>query len=229
VVRSYTATMGRSTGMKKPTQRGNRRGFGIVVVVATLLLAACTQSATVVTYQESIPDFRAYRSFDFAQPLSTDNGDARSILSTHLMTQTAHQLDARGFQRDRNQPDLIVDFNASTTNNIPASNQPQSSVAISRGGAWGPGYRGPAYWGPGYRYRGPGTRTSVGGGVSASGISVTTEGALVIRMIERERQRLVWEGTATERVTDKTMNNLEPVVETAVADIFAKFPAALIP
>ncbi len=199
-------------------------------MVTTLLLSACTASGPVVTYQESIPSFSAYRTFDFAQPLTTDHGDGRSDLSEHLMTYTARELEPRGFQRNPNEPDLIVDFNALVSDNVPKSGDTQFGAVIVRGRYWGPGYRGPGHWGPGRwgpGYWGPGMTAGAGGGVSTSGISITTKGTLFIRIIERERQRVVWDGSTTERVTDKTMNNLEPFVETAVADMFVKFPATL--
>jgi len=181
-------------------------------LIVTLLLVACSGSAKIIANQDPGADFASYKTFDFANPMSTDRGGARSILSTHLMTQTAKQLDARGLQRNRTNPDLVVDFGASMVNKYSGGTQPTTSVSVGRGTGGG------------------GTRTSVGFGVSTGGgTSTTTEGALVISVVERKRSQLVWEATATGRVTDKTMNNLEPAVEAAVADMFAKFPVAPAP
>jgi len=184
----------------------HRRSF--VIPVAALLLAACSGGAKIIANQDPNTDFDAYTTFDFAQPLSTDRGGMRSILSTHLMTQTALQLDARGFRRNRTNPDVYFDFGASTMNKIQSSgSQPTTHVSMSRG------------------YGGRGTRTSVGVGMSTgSSASTKTEGAVVISMIDRKRNQLVWEATASGQLTDKVRQNLEPAVQEAVTDMFAKFP-----
>ena len=52
----------------------------------------------------------------------------------------------------------------------------------------------------------------------------STEGTAAIDVIDRARNQLVWEAAATARVTDKTRDNLESVVGTAIADMFKRFP-----
>jgi len=224
--------MTRPESDKKLMRRKRVRVSGLAITL--LLLAACTSSGPTVTYQESIRSFGAYRTFAFAQPLSTDEGDGQSYLSELLVTYTKAQMEPRGFAHSMNSPDLILDFNALVSDNIPTSSDMQFGAVVTRGGYWGPGFRGPGFWGPGYwgpRYWSPGFWGAGmwrgGGGVTASGITVTKEGTLFIRVIERGTQRVVWDGSATERVTNETINNLEPFVEKAVKDMFMKFPATM--
>jgi len=43
-------------------------------------------------------------------------------------------------------------------------------------------------------------------------------------MVDPARNQLIWEGTATNRVTDSIRRNQEETVHRFVADIFAEFP-----
>jgi hypothetical protein len=63
-----------------------------------------------------------------------------------------------------------------------------------------------------------------GGTMSTPTIEQTTQGALSIDMIDPVRNQLIWEGTATNRVTDSLRRNQEETVHKFVADIFAQFP-----
>jgi hypothetical protein len=43
-------------------------------------------------------------------------------------------------------------------------------------------------------------------------------------MIEPEARKVLWEGTASGRITKKAVENMEASIDSAVADIFYKFP-----
>jgi hypothetical protein len=51
-----------------------------------------------------------------------------------------------------------------------------------------------------------------------------TEGTLGVDIVDVTRNQLVWEGAATARVTDSMRENRNEVLDSAIADIFAKFP-----
>jgi hypothetical protein len=61
-------------------------------------------------------------------------------------------------------------------------------------------------------------------GMSTQHVTQSTDGTAAVDVIDRKKNQLVWEAAATGRVTDSTRQNLESVVQTAVADMFAKFP-----
>lgn len=172
----------------------------------TLILSACSSGAKIVANSDPMADFGQFETYDFYQQLSTDRGGTRTILTTHLLTATTKELEARGFRRSGNNPDLLVDFMASTQDKIQVRSQPTTSVSMHRG-------RG-----------GAGTWTGASMGMSTQQVTQTTEGTVAIDVIDRKKNQLVWEAAAVGRVTDKTMNNLGPVVQTAVVDMFAKFP-----
>ena len=51
-----------------------------------------------------------------------------------------------------------------------------------------------------------------------------TQGTLGIDVVDAGRMQLIWEGFAIGRVTQSTTNNLGPVLDSAVVDIFRDFP-----
>jgi hypothetical protein len=174
------------------------------VLGLAVLVAGCASGPSVIV--NSAPDFSLndYRSFGFVQPLSTDRGGARSLLSTHLINATAAELEAAGLSRVDRDPDLLVNFIVSTRETI--SSRPSSGVSMhhSRGrySTW------PAY----------------SMSMSTTEIVQRTEGTVAVDIIDRQRNQLVWEGAASGRVTDRARENLEQSVNVAITEIFAQFP-----
>ena len=50
------------------------------------------------------------------------------------------------------------------------------------------------------------------------------EGTLNIDVVDAARRQLVWEGVVTDSVTQKTLDNVQAAVDTAVAAAFSKYP-----
>ena len=176
----------------------------LCVLGLAVLLAGCASGPRVIT--NSAPDFSPsnHRTFGFLEPLSSDRGGARTLISTHLVNATTSELESAGLQRVDRNPDLLVNFVVSTRETI--SSRPSSSASMhhSRGryGTWS-----------GYSF-----------GMSTTEIVQRTEGTIAVDIIDRERNQLVWEGAASGRVTDRVRENLQETVDVAVTDIFAQFP-----
>ena len=174
-------------------------------LVVILGLAACASSGTSIR-TNSAPDFdvTAYRTFGFLQPLSTDRGNVRSILSTNLIDATVIEMQKAGFRRDDQNPDLLVNFVTTTRETL--QSRPSTSVSMhhSRGryNTWG-----------GYSM-----------GMSTTQVVQRTEGTLGVDIIDRRLNQLVWEGAATGRLTDQMRDNIDQVTASAIRDIFAQFP-----
>ncbi len=174
------------------------------LLLATLLSAACSSGPRIIT--NSAPDFSIanYRTFGFFRPLSTDRGNVQSLESKQLIASATRELEMAGLRRDDSNPDLLVNFVISTRETL--QSRPSSSVGVhhSRGryGTWG-----------GYSMS-----------MSTTEVVQRTEGTLGVDMVDRARNQLVWEGAATGRVTDQMRANRDQVLDSAIADIFAKFP-----
>jgi hypothetical protein len=175
-------------------------------VLALALLAACASSPNVIANRAPDFDIANYRTFDFMQPLSTDNGNVRSLVSMNMMAAAERELETAGLTRVTENPDLLVNFLASTRQTL--SSRPSSGVSMGvRGGRYGT-------WG-GY---------SVGVSTSTSNVVEQTEGTLAIDIIDASRNMLVWEGALSGRVTSGVRENLETAIDKAVTDILAEFP-----
>ena len=174
--------------------------------LVTALLSACASGPNVIANRAPNFDLMNYRTFDFMQPLSTDNGNIRTIMSTHMMAAAERELELAGLRRSSDNPDLLVNFMVSTRETL--SSRPSSNVSV--------GFRGSRYgtWG-GY---------SVGVGTSTNDIVQRTEGTVAIDIVDAAQNTLVWEGALSGRVTDRVRENLEPALDKAVTDILAEFP-----
>ena len=51
-----------------------------------------------------------------------------------------------------------------------------------------------------------------------------TEGTLVVDLVDRVRNEVVWSGTAVGQLTKKVLDNPGPHIDQSVADIFARYP-----
>ena len=180
-----------------------------VTTVSSLFLfaalsVACSSGPRIIT--NSAPDFSVanYRTFGFFEPLSTDRGSVRSLESKQLITSATRELEMAGLRRDDTNPDLLVNFVLSTRETL--QTRPSSSVGMHHGmgryGTWG-----------GYSMS-----------MSTTEVVQRTEGTLGVDLVDRARNQLVWEGAATARVTDQMRQNRDQVLDSAIADIFAKFP-----
>jgi len=174
---------------------------GIVTIAA---MSACSSGPTIIT--NAAPDFAPanFRTFGFLQPLSTDQGNVRTLISTHLVAATTKELEMAGLRLDDQNPDLVINFVVSTRETIQTRPSSSASIHHSRGryGTWG-----------GYSF-----------GMSTTEVVQRTEGTIGVDIIDPATMTLVWEGAARGRVTDQVRRDIQPVVDRAITDIFAEFP-----
>lgn len=178
-----------------------RNVLTVAALMLVTLLSGCASGPTIISNADPSVDFMAIRSFDFLTPLSTDRGSTRTLLSTQLINETTAQLQARGWRRDTGNPEVLVNFLLETQEQI-RSRQTSASVGMHRSGRYG-------MW---------------GGTMSTPTIETVTQGMLSIDMIDPQRNQLIWEGSATNRVTDEIRRNQADAVQAFVAEIFRKFP-----
>ena len=176
----------------------------VAVIAAGALLAACESGPSIIT--NSAPDFSlaGYQTFGFLQPLSTDRGNVQTLTSATLIEAATFELQNAGLRRDDTNPDLVVNFVLSTRETL--QSRPSSGASMHHG-------RG--------RY---GTWSGYSMSMSTTEIVQRTEGTLGIDVIDASRLQLVWEGAATQRVTDSMQQNRDQILRDVTADILAKFP-----
>ena len=180
-------------------------GLRLAAVIATgALLAACESGPNIIT--NSAPDFSlaGYQTFGFLQPLSTDRGNVQTLTSATLIEAATFELQNAGLRRDDTNPDLVVNFVISTRETLQSRPSSGASMHHGRGryGTWG-----------GYSMS-----------MSTSEVVQRTEGTLGVDVIDASRLQLVWEGAATQRITESMQQNRDQILRDVVAEILAKFP-----
>lgn len=184
---------------------GRRASLG---VLAAWLIAGCASGPSIFVNADPTANFAAYRTYNFEVPLGTDKPGYSSLLSQYLRTATARELEARGYQRS-DTPDLLINFNVQTKDKIQTTTTPS-----------GPAYGG--YYGYRSGYYG------VWNGYDTQ-VTQYTEGTLTVDVVDAARKQLAWDGTAVGRVREKDRQNLQPVIDDVITQIFAKYPYRVTP
>jgi hypothetical protein len=175
-----------------------------VAMFAAVWMTGCASGPNIITNSDPAADWMSYRTFGFFQPLSTDRGSVRSIMSNQLIDSATREMQSAGFTLSESNPDLLINFVVSTRETIQSRPSTSASMHHSRG-----------------RYS---TWSGWSAGMSTTEVVQRTEGTLAVDIVDRARNQLVWEGAATQRVTNSTRENQDQVLDEAIAEIFARFP-----
>ena len=179
----------------------------VSIAALVLLLAACASSGPRITSEvDPQADFGQDRTFGFYSPLALESGGYATPTSDRIKAATRAQMESRGYVYSAEQPDLWVNINGNLQERTDVSTVPSMDYA--------------RYYG----YRGRGMY-AVPMWTEETRVSQYTEGTLNIDVIDRAQNKMVWEGIAVGRVS----KNVKPEeraarIDSAVADIFAKFP-----
>jgi hypothetical protein len=174
--------------------------------VFALALAACATGPDVRTDFDRSADFSAYQTFRI---MNRDEGAGPRAYDTltdqRIQAAIVRELEARGYRRVEDAPDLLVNFTVSTKDiqevrQVPAGPQPYGWYG------WRDVY---SPW-PTYSYE--------------TWVDNYTQGALYVDLVDAERRQLVWEGEVQGRITDEMRRNPEPAITGAVEAIFARYP-----
>ncbi|NGP53148.1 DUF4136 domain-containing protein [Thioalkalivibrio sp. XN8] len=182
-------------------------------LLAALVLAGCASAPTVRTESAPGVDFGAYRTFSFATPLSTDRAGFHTLVSQQLVFSTRRELEVRGLQfvADPAQADLLVNFHAHVAEQLRVRSTPDPWV-------------GPTYWHHRRGFYDPWRGHPRWPSHSRIEVDQFTEGQLNVDVIDRRLNMLVWEGVASKRLMQRTMNDLGPALDDAVHRMFRTFP-----
>jgi hypothetical protein len=178
-------------------------------------MAGCATTANVRTGAAPDADFAQFRTFSFVSPLSTDRGGYHSLISQQLMFSTRRELEVRGleFVADPAEADLLVNFYAQVAEQLRVRSTPDP-------------WAGPTYWNHRRGRYDPWPGHSRWPAHSRVAVDQVSEGRLNVDLVDRRQNRLVWEGLATKRLNQRTMNDLGPALDSAVHEMFGEFPMA---
>jgi hypothetical protein len=173
-------------------------------LLSLLVVAGCASGPTIRSNIDESVDFTSFRTFGFFEPLATDREGYQSLISQQLVISADRELKARGLQRTDTNPDLLVNFSADLDQRLRVTQSPgvpARNFHRHRRGFY-------STW-PMYQQ---------------TEIRQYTKGTLGIDVVDAARRQLVWEGFALGRVTQRTTDNIGPVLDAAVVDIFGNFP-----
>ena len=180
----------------------------LLLIVISLLLAACASGPKIQTNYDPAVDFSNYRTFGFFNPMSIEGENYSTIYGAIFREAIAREMEARGYTRS-DEPDLVINVSASLQEKLQVS---QTSAAPYYGGYYG--YRAGFYdpWG-GYGWN---TQTHV---------SQYTEGTVNVDIVDRAQKRMVWEGVAIGRLKENLTNEeVRERVNNGVAKMFEEYP-----
>ena len=176
----------------------------LMALSIVILTSSCTaMGPTIRTNVNQSTDFSQYKTFGFLPQLDTDYS-YESLVSQYLKEATKKEMTNRGYVFTDDNPDLLINFH----NNI-EDKQRVYQVPASYNRSY-------------YSYRGR-TYYDVWDGYETY-VDNYTEGTLNIDVVDRKQNKMVWEGISIGRLSEEDLNNLQPTLQKAVAEIFSKFP-----
>jgi hypothetical protein len=179
----------------------------ILAGTAALALGACatTSGPTVRVDADPTANMASYGTYSFFEPFGTDRSGAATPLGNTVKQALRREMDVRGLRYVESGGDLLVNAAVKSSDKTDVSTMPTMDPYF--------GYRGGRY-NPWVGY----SQETI--------VRQYTEGTLTIDLVDRARKQLVWSGAAFGRVTDKVRNNPQGAVDTAVREIFARYPKA---
>ncbi len=175
--------------------------YRILAVALVSGITGCETGPTIRSHVDPSAQFSRYKTFDFLKPVENGKPGYQSFAAQYLVSAITRELEARGFQRHEN-PDLLVNYHV----------QKQDKVQVTDTGYNGYyGYRGGYYgWGAGIN--------------TSTYVDSYTEGTLNIDVVEAADHKLIWEGIAVGRISERAQNNLQPTIDAVVKQVFLQFP-----
>ena len=177
-----------------------------LVTVAAASFVSCS-STRVTTDWDRQASFGTYTTFSWREPPASEHRPgvgASQIVDGRIRAAIAHNITAKGYtQVDPGEADLEVAYYTSLSTQL---------VMYNTGWGYGWGY-GPR-WGFGYSFW-PGWTTTT--------VSEYHEGTIIIDVVDRERNQLVWRGVVTSAVSKKSAS--QEKIDQAMTRVLADFPA----
>lgn len=192
--------IGRSHPRTTPALPRHRRQAALALMA--LVLAACTSGPTIRSERDNSAAFSSYTTFGFFDVVGTDRAGYETLVTRTLKASTRRELEARGYRYAGTDGELLVNFNAQLADRVDIT---PSSMPTPMADYYG--YRNYVTW----------RDYSVA-------VDQYKEGTLNIDIVDAKRHRLIWEGVAIGRVTEKAYRNREAAIDHAVTEMFETYP-----
>jgi len=179
--------------------------YRLITFSLILLISACSGvNPSIRSNSNPTVEFNQYKTFGFFEKLDTDQR-YESLVSQYLKTATTKEMTQRGFILSNDKPDLLINFHSNVE-----SKQYIEQYPVSVTGDYY-NYRRGLYYDEWVGYR--------------TFVNNYKEGTLNIDIVDRQQNKMVWEGIAIGQLTEENQKNLQSTLQKTVSDIFAQFPA----
>lgn len=183
----------------------SRRFSGWVLGVCVLLLAGCATGPEITSEADPEADFGSYRTFGFYAPLALEKEGYATPTTDRIKAATRAQLESRGYVYTPEQPDLWVNLNAYMQKRTDVTSFPTVDYNYYYS------YRARSYFAVPFWH-------------DETHVRQYTEGTLNVDLVDRRKNRLVWEGIAVGRIAKLKPEERAARIDSTVSDIFARYP-----
>ncbi len=183
----------------------SRRFSGWVLGICVLLLAGCATGPQITSEADPEADFGSYRTFGFYAPLALEKEGYATPTTDRIKAATRAQLESRGYVYTPEQPDLWVNLNAYMQKRTDVTSFPTVDYNYYYS------YRARSYFAVPFWH-------------DETHVRQYTEGTLNVDLVDRRKNRLVWEGIAVGRIAKLKPEERAARIDSTVTDIFARYP-----
>lgn len=182
-----------------------RRFILVMLGALALLLAGCATGPRITSEADPEADFGSYRTFGFYTPLALEKEGYATPTTDRIKAAARAQLESRGYTYTTQQPDLWVNLNAYMQERTDVTSYPTVDYSYYYS------YRARAYFAVPY-WR------------DQTQVHQYTEGTLNVDLVDRQKNRLVWEGIAVGRIAKLKPAERAARIDSTLAEIFARYP-----
>jgi len=178
----------------------------LALIAVSFALAACESGPKLRANTDHAANFAQYKTYTFPEKLGTDRDGVSTPLTSYFKEAVRREMDARGYQFvESGEADLFVNFHANARENVDV----RSTPAPYHGGYYG--YRGGVYGG------------WYGGGSEVETVRYKV-GTANVDVVDARQRKLVWEGIAEGKLTEKVMKDPRGAVNLVVTELFKQYP-----
>ncbi|GAA0871374.1 DUF4136 domain-containing protein [Gangjinia marincola] len=172
--------------------------FTLLSIVALIAFTSCN-AVRVTNDYDTQANFNEYKTFAFFKP-GIDQAEISDLDKKRILRSIEAELSTQGMIKSED-PDLLVSFFTEERENVNVYNNNFGW------GGWGWGWGWNPWWGMG-----------------GTNVTTTTEGSLIIDLIDAENKELVWQGVGNARLYVEDIAKKQERINLIVKEILATYP-----
>ncbi len=195
----------------------------LLLCASMLAFVACFSPTANIYQSEKTPgvDFKNYKTYAWLPTKDTSFTKlaSKKTVESALAQSVSIQLNARGMQFDSLTPDCLFTYSLVLTKTYQLGQEPPPVYAPNSNAGALPGQYNMYYYVPA-------STANYNPDLYEGSMKVTTfrDGTLVIDMIDRKTNKIVWRSSAQGKVNEKDRQGVRPTINEIVPAMFKKFP-----